>query len=59
MDLIEPERKAPSRRWLVPVAVSDAVTKNCGLAGIGAAPSVEGGAEAPGPRASPLVCQLA
>ena len=54
-----PERKAPSRRWLVPVAVSDAVTKNCGLAGIGAAPSVEGGAEAPGPRASPLVYQLA
>ena len=51
--------ESASRRWLVPVAVSDAVTKNCGLAGIGAAPSAEGGAGAPGPRASCLICQLA
>ena len=51
--------ESASRRWLVPVAVSDAVTKNCGLAGVGAAPSAEGGAGAPGPRASPLICQLA
>jgi len=51
--------ESASRRWLVPVAVSDAVTKNCGLAGIGAAPSAEGGAGAPGPRASCLIYQLA